>query len=399
MCDLRIFNQKFLNQMLDYRLRQNSDLWQTFRNLLILFEGCEAWIRNIQTCNYYRIQDLLKYPFRLINLVNNYKINIQKFNPKNVDYVQKNIVEADNSIIMYLNQMIYFFIQEYDQLVKEEQFCAQLLTESNEEPESRQKTLESQESSRKSSSISSVRKSLKNYSSQRTQSHSSIHSQSDLLHKHKNTESQESNKRVREGRKVDSLTVTFIEQEKKCQLKGQSYNQCIFKQQMNILMIYIYLVLFKVIKLYTQSSLQSIFQLLVLLFVISCLLMLLLLFNLDDHINFQKISKNLKISIYANNQLVKGYLSRQVNLIKLDSVNELSVYHHQRCKEYLEYQDGQLIIIFIIFILNMKVNQFIIYKYHQQPQLNHLICQIKYHITHECFKVVNSISYRNLFLS
>ncbi|CAD8103926.1 unnamed protein product [Paramecium sonneborni] len=135
------FKVPFLTALANYKLRQQNDIWTNFRKLLQLFEGCEPWIINVNKWNQYKIWALLEKPQKLIKLVQNYRVNIQKMHPKNIEIAFENLKSGDNQYSQYLAALIQFIIQQYEIQINEEQIANYL--DDSDDIESRMKTQES----------------------------------------------------------------------------------------------------------------------------------------------------------------------------------------------------------------------------------------------------------------
>ncbi|CAD8188270.1 unnamed protein product [Paramecium octaurelia] len=135
------FRVPLLTSLANYKLRQSSDIWINFRKLLQLFEGCEPWIVNINKWNQYKVWALLEKPLKLIRLVQNYRVNIQKMHPKNIEIAMDNLCSGDNQYSQYLAALIQFIIKKYEIQINEEQIANYL--DDSDNIESRMKTQES----------------------------------------------------------------------------------------------------------------------------------------------------------------------------------------------------------------------------------------------------------------
>ncbi|CAD8205372.1 unnamed protein product [Paramecium pentaurelia] len=135
------FRVPFLVALTNYKLRQSNDIWINFRKLLQLFEGCEPWIINVNKWNQYKIWALLEKPQKLIRLVQNYRVNIQKMHPKNIEIAVDNLHSGDNQYSQYLAALIQYIVNKYEILINEEQIANYL--DDSDDIESRMKTQES----------------------------------------------------------------------------------------------------------------------------------------------------------------------------------------------------------------------------------------------------------------
>ncbi|CAD8186069.1 unnamed protein product [Paramecium pentaurelia] len=135
------FRVPFLTALANYKLRQQTDIWINFRKLLQLFEGCEPWIVNINKWNQYKIWSLLEKPQKLIKLVQNYRVNIQKMHPKNIEIAVDNLRSGDNQYSQYLAALIQYIVEKYEIQINEEQIANYL--DDSDDIESRMKTQES----------------------------------------------------------------------------------------------------------------------------------------------------------------------------------------------------------------------------------------------------------------
>ncbi|CAK62049.1 unnamed protein product (macronuclear) [Paramecium tetraurelia] len=135
------FRVPFLTSLANYKLRQSNDIWINFRKLLQLFEGCEPWIVNVNKWNQYKVWSLLEKPQKLIRLVQNFRVNIQKMHPKNIEIAIDNLCSGDNQYSQYLAALVQYIIEKYEILINEEQIANYL--DDSDLIESRMKTQES----------------------------------------------------------------------------------------------------------------------------------------------------------------------------------------------------------------------------------------------------------------